>query len=100
MEAAYGLAITLTMMMSTILFSYYMYSHKYNAWLVIFFLIFYLSLESCFLVANLVKFPVGGWVSVLIASIMASVMIIWLKAFQIKLPTGNLTRLATKKTAF
>ncbi|HLL95314.1 MAG TPA: KUP/HAK/KT family potassium transporter [Spirosoma sp.] len=93
MEAAYGLAITLTMMMSTILFSYYMYSHRYNAWLVIFFLIFYLSLESCFLVANLVKFPVGGWVSVLIAGIMASVMIIWLKAFQIKLRLTEYVRI-------
>jgi KUP system potassium uptake protein len=93
MEAAYGLAITLTMMMSTILFSYYLYSHKYNAWLVIFFLIFYLSLESCFLVANLVKFPVGGWVSVLIAGIMASVMIIWLQAFKIKLRLTEYVRI-------
>ncbi|WP_080239257.1 KUP/HAK/KT family potassium transporter [Spirosoma rigui] len=93
MEAAYGLAITLTMMMSTILFSYYMYSHKYNAWLVIFFLIFYLSLESCFLVANLVKFPVGGWVSVLIAGIMAGVMIIWLQAFKIKLRLTEYVRI-------
>ncbi|MBC3784128.1 KUP/HAK/KT family potassium transporter [Spirosoma utsteinense] len=93
MEAAYGLAITLTMMMSTILFSYYMYSHKYNAWLVIFFLVFYLSLESCFLVANLVKFPVGGWVSVLIAGVMASVMIIWLQAFKIKLRLTEYVRI-------
>ncbi|HEX9957028.1 MAG TPA: KUP/HAK/KT family potassium transporter [Fibrella sp.] len=93
MEAAYGLAITLTMMMSTILFSYYMYSRKYNAWLVIFFLVFYLGLEGCFLVANLVKFPVGGWVSVLIASIMAGVMIIWLQAFKIKLRLTEYVRI-------
>ncbi|HEY0109806.1 MAG TPA: KUP/HAK/KT family potassium transporter [Fibrella sp.] len=93
MEAAYGLAITLTMMMSTILFSYYMYSRKYNAWLVIFFLVFYLGLEGCFLVANLVKFPVGGWVSVLIASVMAGVMIIWLQAFKIKLRLTEYVRI-------
>ncbi|RYF77310.1 MAG: potassium transporter Kup [Cytophagaceae bacterium] len=93
MEAAYGLAITLTMMMSTILFSYYMYSRKYNAWLVIFFLVFYLSLESCFLVANLVKFPLGGWVSVLIAGVMAGVMIIWLQAFKIKLRLTEYVRI-------
>jgi len=95
MEAAYGLAITLTMMMSTILFSYYMYSKKYNAWLVIFFLVFYLALESCFLVANLIKFPVGGWVSVLIASVMACVMIIWLQAFKIKLRLTEYVRIDT-----
>jgi len=93
MEAAYGLAITLTMMMSTILFSYYMYSRKYNAWLVIFFLVFYLGLESCFLVANLIKFPLGGWVSVLIASVMAVVMIIWLQAFKIKLRLTEYVRI-------
>ncbi|MGA0557543.1 KUP/HAK/KT family potassium transporter [Larkinella sp. VNQ87] len=85
MEAAYGLAITLTMLMSTILFSYYMYSHKYNAWFVLFFLSFYLFLEGCFLVANLAKFVHGGWVSTLIAGVMAAVMIIWLSASKIKL---------------
>ncbi|WP_420147351.1 KUP/HAK/KT family potassium transporter [Spirosoma sp.] len=93
MEAAYGLAITLTMMMSTILFSYYMYSHKYNAWLVVVFLVFYLALESCFLIANLAKFTHGGWVSILIAGVMAFVMIIWLKAFQIKLRLTEYVRI-------
>ena len=93
MEAAYGLAITLTMMMSTVLFSYYMYSHKYNAWFIAFFLIFYLAIESCFLVANLAKFTHGGWVSILIAGVMASVMIIWLQAFQIKLRLTEYVRI-------
>ncbi len=85
MEAAYGLAITLTMLMTTILFSYYMYSHKYNAWFVMFFLVFYLLVETSFLIANLAKFTHGGWVSVLIAGIMAGIMIIWLNANKIKL---------------
>ncbi|WP_266363445.1 KUP/HAK/KT family potassium transporter [Tellurirhabdus rosea] len=85
MEHAYGLAITLTMMMSTILFSYYMYTHKFNAWGVLLFLVLYLFIESSFLVANLAKFVDGGWVSVLIAGIMAGVMIIWLSASKIKL---------------
>lgn len=85
MEAAYGLAITLTMLMTTILFSYYMYSHKFNAWFVMLFLIFYLIVETSFLVANLAKFTHGGWVSVLIAGIMAGIMIIWLNANKIKL---------------
>jgi KUP system potassium uptake protein len=93
MEAAYGLSITLTMLMSTILFSYYMYSHKYNAWLVVVFLVFYLALESCFLVANLAKFTHGGWVSVLIGGLMAAVMIIWLRAFQIKLRLTEYVRI-------
>lgn len=85
MEAAYGLAITLTMLMNTLLMSYYLYTHKYNMWWVVLFLVVYLTIEGSFLVANLVKFTHGGWVSVLIASMVAGVMIIWLRAFNIKL---------------
>ena len=93
METAYGLAITMTMLTSTILFSYYLYTHKYNAWFVAGFLAFYLGLEGCFLVANLPKFPAGGWVSTLISVIMGSVMVIWLKAFQIKLRLTEYVRI-------
>ena len=74
MEAAYGLAITITMLMTTMLFSYYLYTHKYQAWGVVLFLIVYLGIEGSFLVANLIKFPNGGWVSVLIGVSIASVM--------------------------
>lgn len=85
MEAAYGLAITLTMLMTTLLMSYYLYTHRYQAWWVVLFLTVYLGLEGSFLVANLIKFPHGGWVSVLIGAAIASVMYVWLQAFQIKL---------------
>ena len=37
MEAAYGLAITLTMIMTTILMSYYLYVKRVNLWIVIMF---------------------------------------------------------------
>lgn len=84
MEAAYGLAITLTMLTDTILMSYFLYTHRSNMWLVLLFLVIYVSIESSFLVANLVKFMHGGWVSVLIGTVMAAVMYIWLKASQIK----------------
>ncbi len=93
MEAAYGLAITLTMLMTTMLFSYYLYTHKYQAWWVVLFLVVYLGIEGSFLVANLIKFPHGGWVSVLIGSAIASIMIIWLKAFQIKLRLTEYVRI-------
>ncbi len=84
MEAAYGLAITLTMLTDTILMSYFLYTHRSNMWLVLLFLVVYVCIESSFLVANLVKFMHGGWVSVLIGTVMAAVMYIWLKASQIK----------------
>ncbi|TDB64108.1 KUP/HAK/KT family potassium transporter [Arundinibacter roseus] len=95
MEAAYGLAITMTMMMNTILFGYYLYVKKVNMWWVAAFVGFYLIIESSFLVANMLKFMHGGWVTVLIASIMGSLMFVWLKAFYIKLRLTEYVRLET-----
>ncbi|MFN3490215.1 MAG: KUP/HAK/KT family potassium transporter [Emticicia sp.] len=84
MEAAYGLAIVLTMLMNTFLFSYYLYAKKSRfAWVVIYFCIFFF-IECCFLIANLQKFMHGGWVSMLIALGMIGIMYIWLSASKIK----------------
>jgi KUP system potassium uptake protein len=84
MEAAYGLAIVLTMLMNTFLFSYYLYAKKSRfAWVVVYFCIFFF-IECCFLIANLQKFMHGGWVSMLIALVMIGVMYIWLSASKIK----------------
>ena len=93
MEAAYGLAITLTMLMTTMLMAYYLYIKKYSPWGVLLFLAVYLTLEGAFLIANLVKFPNGGWVSVLIGFTIAGVMYIWLRAFQIKLRLTEYVRI-------
>jgi KUP system potassium uptake protein len=85
MEAAYGLAITLTMLMTTILMSYYLYAKKYQMWGVIVFMVVYISIEGAFLIANLVKFTHGGWVSLLIGAMIAGLMFVWYRAFYIKL---------------
>lgn len=84
MEAAYGLAITLTMLVDTLLMSYYLYTHRYNMWFVILFLVVYFAIEGSFMGANLIKFTHGGWVSILICAIVAGVMFVWLKSSQIK----------------
>ncbi|MDJ1504253.1 KUP/HAK/KT family potassium transporter [Xanthocytophaga agilis] len=84
MEAAYGLAITVTMLVTTILLSCYLYSQKFPIWVIGLFLLVYLSLEGSFLIANLDKFPHGGWVSVAIGLILASIMYIFIRAHQIK----------------
>jgi KUP system potassium uptake protein len=94
MEAAYGLAITLTMLIDTVLMSYYLYTHRYNFWWVVMFLMIYVTIESAFMVANLEKFTHGGWVSVLICAILASVMFIWMKAAQIKSRLTEYVKLA------
>ena len=95
MEAAYGLAITLTMLMTTILFSYYLYVKKYQAWGVVLFLSVYLAIEGSFLVANLIKFAHGGWVSLALGATIAAVMYIWLQAFKIKLRLTEYVRIDT-----
>ncbi len=95
MEAAYGLAITLTMIMTTLLMSYYLYIKKVNLYLVIVFLILYLSIEGAFLGANLLKFSHGGWFTLLIAIVVASLMTVWLTAFYIKLRLTEYTKLDT-----
>ncbi|WP_034256999.1 KUP/HAK/KT family potassium transporter [Adhaeribacter aquaticus] len=84
MEAAYGLSITITMLATTILLCYYLYMKKFPIITIILFLLVYLSIELSFLVANLIKFPHGGWVSVAIGLTLIGVMYIWLRAFYIK----------------
>jgi KUP system potassium uptake protein len=93
MEGAYGLAITLTMLMTTMLSAYYLYSKKYQAWGIVLFLVVYLAIEIAFLIANLSKFPHGGYVSLIIGAAIAGVMIIWLKAFNIKLRLTEYVRI-------
>ncbi len=85
MEGAYGLAITLTMIMTTILFAYYLHAKKFEMWWVVAFLVVFLSIEGSFLVANLRKFLHGGYVSLLMATIIMSIMIIWHRANIIKM---------------
>ncbi|GAA4358485.1 KUP/HAK/KT family potassium transporter [Hymenobacter saemangeumensis] len=93
MEAAYGLAITLTMMMTTILLTIWLRAKKVAKPLVIAFALLYGLIEGSFLIANLIKFPHGGWVSLAIGSALIGVMYVWLKAFYIKRRLTEFVRL-------
>ncbi len=84
MEAAYGLAITLTMLSSTFLLSYFLAAKHYNRFIVFIIFVVYLVIESSFLIANLMKFTHGGYISMLISSLLLAVMFIWYFAFSIK----------------
>ncbi|MBI3135520.1 MAG: KUP/HAK/KT family potassium transporter [Bacteroidetes bacterium] len=77
MEAAYGLAIVLTMLMTTTLLTYYMVLKNYNGMFITLCLLVYLAIEISFLVANLQKFMHGGWITLLLACILISVMLVW-----------------------
>src|SRR5690554_2994068 len=84
MEAAYGLAISVTMLSTSVLMVYYLYLKKFSKPIIALFIIIYLTIEVSFLIANLVKFPHGGWVTIVIGAVLVSVMYIWLRAFHIK----------------
>jgi len=84
MEAAYGLAITITMLMTTILLTFYLLVRKVSPILIGVFLITYLSLELSFLAANLLKFMHGGYVSLILCLLLMTIMWIWKEANAIK----------------
>lgn len=85
MEAAYGLAISLTMLMTTILLcSYLYYIKKVNGLWVSLLLCTYLAIETSFLVANLSKFVHGGYVTLLISGVLITVMWVWHKSRKIR----------------
>ena len=84
MEAAYGLAITLCMLATTILFSNYLISKRVQPWLIWIYLFVYIGLESCFMIANLDKFPHGGFVTLIIGGGLFVVMYVWYRARKIK----------------
>lgn len=84
MEAAYGLAINITFLMTTILMTYYLRKMKLPRYLVGTFLIVYLIIELSLLVSNGVKIVHGGWLTIILASILFTVMISWWLARRIK----------------
>jgi KUP system potassium uptake protein len=77
MEAAYGLSINLTEMMTTLLVTYYLFQRGLNHRLVSIFLMIYLTIETSFLIANLHKFSSGGWFTLMLATFYLIIMIGW-----------------------
>lgn len=84
MEAAYGLAIIITMIATTILFSNYLVIHRIKAFWIYLFLAIYIIIEIAFLSALSHKFFDGGYITILLATIMFAVMYIWFRSRKIK----------------
>lgn len=84
MEAAFGLSVNLTMLMTTVLLAMYLYSRHVNVLIVGLLLVVYLFIEGSFLIANLRKFTNGGWVSLLLGAVMMAVMLVWYYGSRIK----------------
>jgi KUP system potassium uptake protein len=85
MEAAYGLSITICMIMTSCLFSYYMFVKRVPIVWIVTYLVVYLTIEFSFLWANLVeKFVEGGVITVVVAGGLFLTMIVWYKSRKIK----------------
>ncbi len=84
MEAAYGLAIIITMLATTILYANYMVMHRVKPWLIYIFLIVYSIIEISFLIALLLKFTHGGYITTIVALFMFAMMYLWYRARKIK----------------
>jgi KUP system potassium uptake protein len=83
MEHAYGLAIILCMIMTTILLNFYLIMKRVKLYLIVPLISTYLIIEFSFLIANITKFSEGGYVTIIIATALISIMTIWYLAKQI-----------------
>lgn len=77
MEAAYGLAITITMLMTTILLYAYLRHKGVPFILSIGMLLFFGSIELIFFISSAIKFVHGGWVTILIGALILFTMYVW-----------------------
>jgi KUP system potassium uptake protein len=84
MEAAYGLSITVTMLMTTILVAVFLKSKKYPTYLVVIFLVIYGIIELTFLSGNVAKILHGGWFTLMLGTALFTVMWAWAKGRRIK----------------
>ena len=84
MEAAYGLAITITMLMTTLLLGFYLHTKGVARIFILLFMGAYFVIEGIFLAANLSKFLAGGWCTMLIGGVLFLMMYVWVRAIKIR----------------
>ena len=77
MESAYGLAITVTMLMTTLLISVYMGRIRKHRVLSVLVLLVFGTIEAVFFISSLGKFMHGGYVTVILTLLLLAIMVIW-----------------------
>ncbi|MBQ3256727.1 MAG: KUP/HAK/KT family potassium transporter [Oscillospiraceae bacterium] len=77
MESAYGLAITVTMLMTTVLISVYLNKVKQRKLLSVGVLIIFGMIEAVFFASSLTKFTHGGYVTVILTCVLLALMYVW-----------------------
>ena len=84
MEAAYGLTITITMLMTTTLLFFWLRRNKATKVFAFGFLAVYLFIELGFFYANVIKFFDGGWLTMVLGGFIATCMYAWYNGRSIK----------------
>jgi KUP system potassium uptake protein len=97
MEAAYGLAIIICMLMTTSLLGMFMATRRFHPVIIFSILAVYLFIEGAFFIANIDKFHQGGYVSVIITGVLAAVMTVWYTAKRIRSEYTEFTKIDNYK---
>jgi KUP system potassium uptake protein len=84
MEGAYGLAIAINMLMTTLLLVFYFSTAKHSTFRTILIGVVFFSLEGMFLVSNLVKFSHGGWFTFMIAAVFFIILFVQVRARRLR----------------
>lgn len=84
MESAYGLAITVTMLMTTLLLSVYLLRVRKKKTLAGAVLVVFGAIESVFFLSSLGKFAHGGYVAVILALLLLGIMVIWYRGTKLE----------------
>ncbi len=97
MEHAYGLAIILCMIMTTILLNFYLILKRVKWYFITPLIAIYLIIEFSFLAANITKFSDGGYVTLIIALSLIAVMATWFRAKKISKAYTKLVKIDSYK---
>ena len=84
MENAYGLAITISMLMMTIMFTVYIGKLHGRKLAAVLFAVVFAAIEGVFFISSLGKFTVGGYVAIIISILILHIMISWFRGTQIE----------------
>lgn len=84
MEAAYGLSIVISMLMTSVLFVLYMLQRRVHWLFVGLYILVYSSIEISFLLANMQKFFSGAYMAILLGSLFFLISYAWRFSRRIK----------------
>lgn len=82
-SAAYGLALTVTMITTTILLAVYLWNAHHRVGSVVFALVF-LAIQTMFFIASMSKFLHGGWFTMLLTLAILLIMVAWSEGTQLE----------------